>query len=364
MTADQTYEAQAAALDSEILECIARRCVPDFGGLALRVFAHQLRYNAPYARYCASLGVRPDAMPPCWQDIPPAPGGAFKEAALTTFEPNRAALTFETSGTTRGMGGKHYLETPALYDASLLAGFHDAMLGGAQQPLRYLLLVPNPQERPHSSLGYMMQKVAGTYGDGGERWFLQGDRLQAAALAQSVARARAEGRPLCVAGTAFAFVQLLDEFGAMPHADLRLPDGSRVMETGGFKGRTRIVKREQLYASLAQTFVLKPEAIVAEYGMTELCTQYYDVTFGEVRVKRAPPWLRTRVTGQRGQDVPDGTVGSLTHVDLANRSSCLAVQTEDLGVAAPDGGIILIGREEGAHLRGCSLDAEQLLSLK
>jgi hypothetical protein len=35
------------------------------------------------------------------------------------------------------------------------------------------------------------------------------------------------------------------------------------------------------------------------------------------------------------------------------------VQTEDLG-AVVDGGIILLGREQGAELRGCSLDAESL----
>jgi hypothetical protein len=51
-------------------------------------------------------------------------------------------------------------------------------------------------------------------------------------------------------------------------------------------------------------------------------------------------------------------------VDLANRSSCVAVQTEDLGVETEDSGIILIGREQGAELRGCSLDAEALRTLE
>jgi hypothetical protein len=39
------------------------------------------------------------------------------------------------------------------------------------------------------------------------------------------------------------------------------------------------------------------------------------------------------------------------------------VQTEDLGVAVEEGGIILIGRERGSELRGCSLDAETLRTL-
>jgi len=47
------------------------------------------------------------------------------------------------------------------------------------------------------------------------------------------------------------------------------------------------------------------------------------------------------------------------HVDLANRSSCVAIATEDLG-ARFDDGLVVIGREAGAALRGCSLDAEEL----
>ena len=49
-----------------------------------------------------------------------------------------------------------------------------------------------------------------------------------------------EHRAVCVSGTAFAFVALLERL----EADLRhfhaMP-GSRIMETGGFKGRTRAV---------------------------------------------------------------------------------------------------------------------------
>jgi hypothetical protein len=117
---------------------------------------------------------------------------------------------------------------------------------------------------------------------------------------------------------------------------------------------------------LAQCFALDANAIVAEYGMTELTSQYYDdclVRSGSgsiaARRKSSPPTLRTRVVGPDGTTLPNGTVGALLHVDLANRSSCVAVLTEDLGVAFDDG-LVLIGRESGASLRGCSLDAESL----
>lgn len=357
------YREEADALDAEILQCIENRGVPDFNGLALRIFAHQLRYNEPYAKYCASLGVTLERMPADWEAIPPVPSGAYKEAALATFDPSNAALAFETSGTTRGVGGKHYMETPALYDAALLAGFRDAMLSDAPYPLRYLLFVPNPEQRPQSSLGYMMRKVADVYGDGHERWYLDGDLLHVDSFVRDAHKAQAQRQPVCVAGTAFAFVQLLDALREMGVDALSLPDGSRIMETGGFKGRTRIVQRADLYAELGRIFSIRENRIIAEYGMTELTSQYYDSTFDGARIKRSPPWLRPRVVGSGNKTLPAGVVGALVHVDLANRSSCIAVQTEDLGVATDDGGIILIGREQGAELRGCSLDAETLRTL-
>lgn len=360
----EAYRSEADALDGEIVQCIEQRNVPDFNDLALRILSHQLRYNEPYTKYAASLGVTVDAMPQDWQAIPPVPTPAYKEAALCTFDPSKAALTFETSGTTQGVGGKHYMESAALYDAALLSGFAHAMLRDVSRPLRYVLLVPNPSQRPQSSLGYMMRKVAEAYGDGREGWYLDGDALHIEQLLEDVRQARADDAAVCIAGTAFAFVNLLDELNARAIASLPLPPGSRIMETGGFKGRTRIVQRAELYAELGRLFSLPEHRIVAEYGMTELTSQYYDnvvsPSHDSARIKHSPPWLRPRVVGPDGKTLPPGVVGALVHVDLANRSSCIAIQTEDLGVAGADGGIILIGREKGAELRGCSLDAEEL----
>ena len=355
------YRSEADALDAEILDSIERRRVPDFEDLALRIFAHQLRYNQPYSTYCAALGVTLDQMPANWEAIPAVPAAAFKEAALCTFDPSRAKLAFETSGSTTGVSGKHYMENRALYDAASLAGFRDAMLSDAPMRLRYLLLVPNPAERPQSSLGYMMRRVADACGDGSDGWYLQAETLDVDRFVRDVQAASLDGAPVCIAGTAFAFVQLLDALGDRALGSLPLPRFSRIMETGGFKGRTRIVKRDDLYDELAKTFALPQERIIAEYGMTELTSQYYD---DQLRAKRPPVWLRPRVVGPDGKTLPAGVVGALVHVDLGNRSSCIAVQTEDLGVATGDGGIILIGRERGAELRGCSLDAEQLRTLE
>jgi hypothetical protein len=99
--------------------------------------------------------------------------------------------------------------------------------------------------------------------------------------------------------------------------------------------------------------------------MTELSSQYYDAPRTreriEPRVKTPPPWLRPIVVDGEGRPVARGVVGALRHVDLANRGSVIAIETEDLG-ALVDDGLVLLGREQGAELRGCSLDAETLLA--
>jgi hypothetical protein len=134
------------------------------------------------------------------------------------------------------------------------------------------------------------------------------------------------------------------------------------METGGFKGRSRTVERGTLYASISAGLGIPHERIVAEYGMTELTSQYYDAPAdraAEARTKVGPPWVRAAVVDPAGKSVPRGEVGFLRHVDLANRASVLAIQTEDRGYARDDG-FVLLGRDEDAPLRGCSLDAEEL----
>src|SRR5512146_3026010 len=165
-----SYAAESRALDDELLGIIARwhrdgrgLSEGEFNDLALRIFAYQLRYNKPYARYCASFGYSPAALPASWHDIPPVPTAAYKEATLATFDPANAALAFETSGTTQGVGGRHFMETRALYDASLLAGFDRFMLRDGLA-LRYANIVPNLVDRPQSSLGYMMALVSAKRG--------------------------------------------------------------------------------------------------------------------------------------------------------------------------------------------------------
>src|SRR5690606_32595439 len=153
-------------------------------------------------------------------------------------------------------------------------------------------------------------------------------------------------------------------------ARYRLAAGSRLMDTGGFKGRGREVGEEELRATYAELLGIPGDHVVNEYGMTEMCSQFYDnvlrdrVLRGTVRRrhKQGPPWVRTRVVDPETLEaVPRGEVGILRHYDLANLGSVMAVQTEDIGREV-EGGFVLLGRAAGAPPRGCSIAMDLLLS--
>ena len=65
--------------------------------------------------------------------------------------------------------------------------------------------------------------------------------------------------------------------------DLRveLPSGSRVMETGGYKNRSRALPKPELHALITERLGVPRENIRCEYGMSELssrCSNSFSMT--------------------------------------------------------------------------------------
>lgn len=339
-----------------------------FERLALALFAHQFEHCEPFGRFAAGRGARPSQIA-TWREIPAVPTGAFKELPLRSFPPLATKHVFRTSGSSAEKRGALYLDTLELYEASLLPSFETGVfpeLIGTRGRMPVLVLAPSPAEAEDSSLSHMFGVVLRERGAPGSDYFVRRGRLELASLALALEAAIARGAPIALCGTAFAFVHLLD---AMEQAGRRLalPDGTRLLETGGFKGRSRELTREQLYAQLHERLGVPPERIVNQYGMTELGSQFYDSVLPQPRAPRhklAPPWTRVRVVDpDTGQDRPPGETGLIQIVDLANTGSVLAVQTADLGRELP-GGFEVLGRAPGAEERGCSIAADEMLGAR
>jgi len=231
-------------------------------------------------------------------------------------------------------------------------------------------LAPSPDEAPDSSLTHMFDVLRREEGASSSAFHLHEGHLTVEAFAEALGRAQREKTPSLIAGTSFAFVHFLDATRADPDR-WRLPEGSRVMETGGFKGRSRSVPREALRQEIADRFGLIERDVVNQYGMTELGSQFYDSTLIDrtgPRRKLAPPWARVRlVDPESGRDVDPGETGMIVIHDLANSGSIAAIQTADLGRAVLDEqertiGFDVLGREAGAEARGCSIATDAMLA--
>jgi hypothetical protein len=198
-------------------------------------------------------------------------------------------------------------------------------------------------------------------------------------------------QPLMILGTAFSFVHLLDYLSEQALC-FRLPTGSRVLETGGYKGRSRTVPRADLHQEVTRYLGIPSASIVTEYGMSELSSQAYDrvcVSRREFRARSEPhlgtppafgvhalaclpgadtfkgghqtlhfpPWARAQIISpETGREVAEGESGLIRVFDLANVYSVLAIQSEDLGRRRGNS-FELIGRAHLSEPRGCSLMA-------
>ena len=340
--------------------------LPDahFDGLACRIFEHQCARNPVFARFCHARGMRPGSWL-SWRELPPVPARAFRESGLVSR--GAAEAVFRTSGTTSAGAnrGEHRVPDLSLYHTSLLPNFEAHLLpDGARLPM--ISLIPSPRELPDSSLSHMIGVVEDELARD-TRYFVDRDgHLDENALRIELRGAEDLGEAVLIVGTAFAFVHLLDSLAA-DGTRYRLPTGSRIMETGGFKGRTRTVPRDELYDAIRLQLGIPPRWIVNEYGMTELLSQFYEpVLAGGARLHHPPPWVRTRVLDPATLEaLPAGREGLLCHFDLANLGSVCCLLTEDIGVQpreAEGGGFRVLGRNPGAEPRGCSLAMDDLMS--
>jgi hypothetical protein len=327
----------------------------DFPAWALRVFAHQYERNAPYRDFCGRRGASPETVVR-WEDVPPVPAAAFKQVDLACGE---SEAIFRSSGTTQGPDARsrHLVPHLDLYRASALTGFARSVLADGERP-HALFLLPPPALRPDSSLVRMCAFVGETLVDEHE-WLADAGGLALDGLIERLDTLAADGRALLLAGPTVAFARLFAS-----GRRFRLGPGSRVMDTGGAKGMDRPLSRAGFLRACWNHLGVAGYWCVNEYGMTELCSQYYDSVLADRLAGRsldarrlvAPPWLRTRVLDPDTlAEVPRGASGILCHHDLANAGSVSVVLTEDLGHTVGDDGLAVTGRVPGAVPRGCGL---------
>jgi acyl-CoA synthetase (AMP-forming)/AMP-acid ligase II len=319
----------------------------------------QAQHVAAYSHFLTNETRRPLSL-----SFPALPTDAFRFARVASHKPQQAIRVFHTSGTTGTARGQHSFADLSLYDRAAAAAGRFALF--ADQPkLRLIILAPDEHELSDSSLSYMLARFKIWFGNERSCYVWRRGQLQVNRLVAELVDAQERREPVALLGTSFAFVHAEDEI----QTRFELPAGSRIMQTGGFKGRSRTIEPDAMLAMLSARYGIPETHIVQEYGMTELSSQCYETTLRSALLENTiaarrlwvPGWVRVRtIDPDTLAPLPLGHVGLLRIDDLANVGSVCAVQTSDRARIDAHG-LMVLGRAPDAVARGCSLAVDAWL---
>lgn len=309
---------------------------PDqFPGLALEVFQYQYEQVAAYREFCELIDRSPSNVMTL-EEIPFLPIELFKARSIRIDrEPE---IVFSSSGTTGATPSQHEVVDLELYRRSFLAGFERVY--GPTQDWVILALLPSYLEREGSSLIYMTDELIRRTDHPDSGFYLYDHE----SLLEVLDRLETKQQKTILIGVSYALLDLIETRSSnLSH--------TRVMETGGMKGRRKEWIKSTLHQVLKEGFGV--DQIHSEYGMTELLSQAYSTGEG---LYTCPPWMQVRT---RDPEDPFAYVtnktGGINVIDLANLDSCAFIATQDLGKCHPDGSFEILGRFDSSDLRGCNL---------
>ncbi|MDA3970888.1 MAG: hypothetical protein PF442_06035 [Desulfobulbaceae bacterium] len=345
---------EKSEISSRIQSFIWDASADQFDAVARALFSFQYKHLEPLRSYCASLGITPENLETIG-DIPAIGLNVCKETSFFAgSEPSRVFRTSGTSGKGRGS---------SCFAADDLEIMQTGILCNCRQQLfsdglktRFLMLVPSPLEAPDMIMAYGMKCIAAQWGLEPPFFAVHKGGFLGREAVSYIQQAITDQVPLTIIGGSFGFVNFIDGMqNKLPH--LPLPRGSRLLDAGGFKGRSRELNRDDFTELTSHYFNVPKASCFNLYGLTELASQFYSKAG---QVKQPPHWTKVRVCNPMTmQDVAEQEQGVAVLYDLANIARPFVILTDDLAVLHPNG-FELIGRASGSAPRGCSLSLEEV----
>jgi len=308
-----------------------------FNSTALEIFHFQYENNSVFRQFCSLLHKSPAVISTIDQ-IPFLPIELFKTHEIVSGHA-KIQKVFTSSGTTGQQTSRHYVSDLTLYEESFLKCFQQFY--GDPEKYCVLALLPSYLERDDSSLVYMAEHLIRKSGHSKSGFFLYNHEE----LHQTLLKLEAAQQPILLIGVTFALLDFSEKFSPQ----LKF---TRVIETGGMKGRREEITREALHERLRNAFGIK--IIYSEYGMTELLSQAY---FMDDEKFHSPNWMKVliRDVNDPFQLVGPNKTGAINIIDLANIDSCSFIATADLGKSFDDQSFEVLGRMDDSDVRGCNL---------
>ena len=298
-----------------------------------------------------------------WHEIPAVPTAAFKEATLATFDVRRRrTASFETSGTTGGRRGPPLHGDAPRSTTRRCSPASTASCCPTVRELRYLNLVPEPAQRAalvarlhdgHVSARAATARPATSCDD--ERVDVEG---LSAALA---ARVRREP-PRLHRHDGVRARRRARRASKRANAPSRCRTGSRIMETGGFKGRSRVVDARRPLRAARGRASASPDVDrrrVRHDRARRSTTTRRESRSAQPRVKLAAVAAPPIVDAEDAKSRPATSARCVTSISRTARRR-VAIQTEDRALRVCDERLRPARARAGAAPRGCSLDAEDL----
>jgi hypothetical protein len=311
------------------------RDLGQFNELAIELYYIQYKNNSVYRNYCNLLGKDISGIQ-SYMEIPFLPVELFKTHRITSVSGN-PEFEFRSSGTTYGTRSTHLVFNSALYRESISNGFR--YFYGDPSSCCFIILIPSPTEQPQSSLSYMAALLINESGHPDSGFYMGRESM----IPDLVCRNG--DRKLFVFGLSYALADIASQ------NVVNLSDAI-VMETGGMKGRSKELTREELHSMLCHG--LNIHRVHSEYSMCELFSQAYSKSDGRFS---CPPWMKilVRETNDPFTFLEPGKAGGINIIDLANICTCPFIATQDLGKIYGNGEFEVLGRFDSSDLRGCSL---------
>ena len=305
-----------------------------FEELALKIFDYQIKKNQIYSAYAKLIlkGKRPVNI----YEIPCLPISFFKTNQIIC-QSKAVEKIFLSSGTT-GNQSKHLVSDISLYTKSYLKSFK--LFYGDITQYCILSLLPSYRKQENSSLIYMVDDLISKSKHKQSGFYL--DKYEK--LYDTIKKLEEEGQKTILFGVSDALLDLAEQFPQKLKHTI-------IIETGGTKGKKKIVK-EELHQKLQLAFSL--DKVHSEYGMSELLSQSYSCGDG---IFKSPPWKRIiiRDVNDPLSIIGDNKTGGINIIDLANIYSCPFIATQDLGKTYNNRTFKILGRFDNSDLRGCNL---------
>lgn len=293
------------------------------------------------------------------------PDSAFRGISLFHFRDTTPVQRFSTSGTSkRGRGYADYSDRGLdLMRQSIVTKARKYVFKVLDKPAVFRI-VPEYQAAQGVIMAWGMQLLSEEFGDPcNSACVVDRTGVNFSRLEQGLNRAIAAQQPIVLIGGSFSYVTLCEEL-AKRKCRFELPTGSCVLDAGGYKGRSRVLKADEFRRMLCTTFTISESQCINLFGMTELASQLYDSATTELgpsgeRPKRGD--LSTRVWVRDVWDWHQVNKGSglVEIADLCIIDRPHLLFTGDWGISS-DEGVAIIGRARDTEMRGCTLSFEEV----